>query len=79
MDKDLRSIQQARELIERANKAWKKFKDRDQETVDRIVAAMARAGEEASRDLAVHAHRETRFGRIESKTQKNLFGNENPP
>lgn len=73
MDKDLRSIQQARELIEQAHDAYLKFKEKDQAFVDRVVDAMARAGEKAASPLAHHAHKETGFGRVESKTQKNLF------
>ena len=73
MDKDLRSIQQARELIEQSHEAFLRYKDKDQATVDRIVEAMAKAGEKAASTLAQHAHKETGFGRVDSKTQKNLF------
>ncbi|NND73263.1 MAG: aldehyde dehydrogenase family protein [Rhodothermales bacterium] len=73
MDKDLQSIQQARELVEASNKAFLRFKDADQVLVDKVVAAMAAAGERAAEKLALHAHKETGFGRVESKIQKNLF------
>lgn len=73
MDSDLRSIQEARELVEKAHDAFKVFKHFDQTQVDRIVKAMATAGERAAQKLARHAHEETGFGRTESKKQKNLF------
>lgn len=73
MDSDLQSIQQARELVHRAKKAQKQFAHADQQTVDRIVAAMVQAGEAVAEPLARSAHEESGFGRIESKTTKNLF------
>lgn len=73
MDPDLRSIQQARELVTRARDAQRRYKDFTQDKVDRIVAAMAEAGEAASGDLGREAHEETGFGRPESKKQKNFF------
>ncbi len=73
MDSDLRSIQEARQLIEAARQAFKEYKSFDQAQVDRIVKAMARAGERSSQKLARHAFEETGFGRVESKKQKNLF------
>ena len=73
MDKDLRSVQQARDLIQRAVTAKQTAKTFTQDQVDRIVAAMARAGEQASDRLGRMAHEETGFGRPESKKEKNLF------
>lgn len=73
MDLDLQSVQQARELVLRAKKAQKQFAQADQQTVDRIVAAMAKAGEAAAEPLARSANEETGFGRVDSKTTKNLF------
>jgi acetaldehyde dehydrogenase (acetylating) len=73
MDKDLQSIQEARELVRRAREAQHAFKMASQETVDRIVEAMAEAGAAEAEPLARLAHEETGFGRVESKIQKNLF------
>ncbi len=73
MDKDLRSIQQARELVHQARMAQEEFKDFSQEAVDRICAAMAEAGAREAERLAHMAHEETGFGRPDSKTLKNLF------
>jgi len=43
VDADLRSIQEARDLVARAATASGAFATADQETVDRIVSAVARA------------------------------------
>ena len=73
MDKDLRSVQQARDLVQRACAAKQTYKTFTQQQVDRIVAAMAQAGEQAADRLGRMAHEETGFGRPESKKMKNLF------
>jgi acetaldehyde dehydrogenase (acetylating) len=73
MDADLRSIQQARDLLTRAHKAQKKFATAGQDEVDRIVAAMCEAGAAEAARLGQDAHDETGFGRPESKREKNLF------
>ncbi|QXD16451.1 aldehyde dehydrogenase family protein [Rhodocaloribacter litoris] len=73
MDQDLRSIQQARDLIRAAREALHRYQTFTQEQVDRIVAAMAAAGEREAQRLGQMAHEETGFGRPESKTLKNLF------
>lgn len=73
MDQDLRSIQEARELIRQARAAQHAYKTASQEQVDRIVAAMVDAGAAQAERLGLYAHEETGFGRPESKTQKNLF------
>ncbi len=73
MDKDLQSVQQARDLVQRACAAKQTYKTFTQEQVDRIVAAMAQAGEQAADRLGRMAHEETGFGRPESKKIKNLF------
>ncbi len=73
MDTDLKSIQQARDLINRARAAKERFLEASQEDVDRIVEAMANAGEAAAERLGRLAHEETGFGRPESKRLKNVF------
>ena len=73
MDADLLSIQEARDALEAASAAQKRFKTADQEAVDRVVAAMVEAGAREARRLGQLAHDETGFGRPESKEQKNLF------
>ena len=73
MDKDLRSVQQARDLVQHACAAKQTYQTFTQEQVDHIVAAMAQAGEQAADRLGRMAHEETGFGRPESKKIKNLF------
>lgn len=73
MDQDLRSIQQARTLLHECAAAQKSFKEFSQETVDDIVESMVAAGSKEAERLGKEAHEETGFGRIDSKTQKNLF------
>lgn len=73
MDADLRSIQQARDLLRRAHAAQKRFASASQEEVDRIVDAMVEAGAAEAERLGRMAHEETGFGRPESKARKNLF------
>ncbi|WP_420456589.1 aldehyde dehydrogenase family protein [Rubrivirga sp.] len=73
MDADLLSIQDARDAVRAAHAAYKRFKTADQETVDRVVAAMVEAGAGEARRLGQLAHDETGFGKPESKEQKNLF------
>jgi acetaldehyde dehydrogenase (acetylating) len=73
MDQDLRSIQQARDLLRQARAAWHQYKTFSQAQVDAVVAAMAGAGAQEAERLGRLAHEETGFGRPESKTLKNLF------
>jgi acetaldehyde dehydrogenase (acetylating) len=73
MDADLRSIQEARELLRTARSAQHLTKKLSQKQVDHIVGAMARAGAAQADRLARMAHEETGFGRVESKKEKNLF------
>ncbi len=72
-DADLRSIQEARDLVRRSRKAWQTFKSFDQARVDRICEAMARAGSQASEKLARLAVEESGFGSVAGKYQKNKF------
>src|SRR5690606_19547040 len=62
-----------REAVERAYEAQQQMKHYTQEQVDKIVAAMARAGEEAAVRLAEMAVRETGMGVVEHKVIKNLL------
>src|SRR5262245_5055219 len=76
MDRDLQSIQQARECVEAAYAAHKQFTTYSQERVDAIVAAMAEAGLRAAEPLARLAVEETGFGKYEDKILKNKFGSQ---
>lgn len=72
-DDDLIAIQQVRDLMQRAVEAQKIFAEFSQEKVDAVVAAMARAAEDACARLAQMAHEETGFGNPADKTVKNQF------
>jgi acetaldehyde dehydrogenase (acetylating) len=73
LDKDLQSIQEMRELVQKAKQAQLEFRAYDQVRVDRIVKAMADAGYEAAERLGKMAHEETGFGKAEDKKKKNEF------
>jgi acetaldehyde dehydrogenase (acetylating) len=73
MDADLRSIQQARDLLRAAAAAQHRYKAFDQGATDRVVEAMCAAGEAEAERLGRLAFEETGFGRPESKARKNRF------
>ena len=67
------SITEAHELAVRGHIAARAFASATQEDVDRITAAMARAGTEAAERLGLLAADETGYGRASHKTFKNVF------
>ncbi len=67
------SITEAHELAVRAHIAARAFASATQEDVDRITAAMARAGTAAAERLGKAAADETGYGRASHKTFKNVF------
>ena len=73
MDKDLQSIQEARDLLGRAKEAQLAFKSFTQDKVDKVVKAMADAGFSAAERLAKMATEETGFGKAADKKLKNEF------
>jgi acetaldehyde dehydrogenase (acetylating) len=75
-DQDLVSIQEAREMVEKAYAASREFLAYTQEQVDSIVAAMAQAAARASKELAEEAVAETGYGVAADKLQKNLLCSE---
>ncbi|MHB8276890.1 MAG: aldehyde dehydrogenase family protein [Candidatus Humimicrobiaceae bacterium] len=77
IDKDLLSIQKARQLAKEAKEASKVFSNFSQEQVDNIVESMSRAGIEASERLAQIAVEETGYGNVKDKIIKNLFSVKN--
>jgi acetaldehyde dehydrogenase (acetylating) len=74
MDKDLLSIQEARNLAEAAYQAQLTWGHASQELVDRVCAAMADAAYQASERLGQFACEETGFGVPAHKKLKNEFG-----
>ncbi len=73
LSKDLQSIQEARDLVEKAKEAQLAFRKATQGQVDKIVKAMADAGYAAAEKLGHMAHEETGFGKPEDKKLKNEF------
>lgn len=73
LDKDLRSLQETRNLIAKAKKAQEIYKTFSREKVDSIVKAITEAVEKEAVKLAKMAHEETGFGKWEDKIIKNTF------
>ncbi|MBZ5496628.1 MAG: aldehyde dehydrogenase family protein [Acidobacteriia bacterium] len=74
LDKDLSSIQEARDLANAAHEAWKAWRQASQAEVDRVCGAMAEAGYQASERLGRLAQEETGYGVAAHKKLKNEFG-----
>src|SRR5687768_3190993 len=72
-DKDLESVQQARDLVEAAHEAQKRLAGFDQTRIDRICEAMAAAGMAEAERLGMLACEETGFGIPADKAVKNRF------
>jgi acetaldehyde dehydrogenase (acetylating) len=70
-DRDLISLQQARDLVARAAVAQRQYATFSQEQVDAVVEACAAAAADAAADLARRAVEETGFGNVADKTTKN--------
>ena len=73
-DKDLLSVQEVRELVDRAKKAQAELLGKSQAEIDAIVKTIADAGVRNSKRLAKLAHEETGFGVEADKVIKNVFG-----
>lgn len=73
MDKDLQSIQEVRDLLQKAKAAQLEFRNYSQEQVDCIAKAMADAGFAEAARLGRMASEETGFGKPEDKQKKNEF------
>ncbi|MFW6198773.1 MAG: aldehyde dehydrogenase family protein, partial [Acidobacteriota bacterium] len=73
LDRDLRSIQEARSLGRAARSAQRAFESAGQDRVDAVVEAMATAGRRESERLARMAHEETGYGSTADKARKNDF------
>jgi acetaldehyde dehydrogenase (acetylating) len=72
-DKDLQSVQAARDLVEAAHQAQSVLFTFDQAKIDAICDAMAKAAQRESMRLATLAHEETGYGNPADKQVKNLF------
>jgi acetaldehyde dehydrogenase (acetylating) len=76
VDKDLVSVQQARDLVEAAHRAQVELARFDQAKIDRICEAMARAALREAARLGALAVEETGFGVPADKETKNRFASE---
>ncbi|TGD24846.1 acetaldehyde dehydrogenase (acetylating) [Companilactobacillus suantsaicola] len=70
-DKDLTSIQEARNLAKKGHQASLELATFSQEKIDAILKAMSVAGEEHAVELAKLAVEDTGFGNVPDKTYKN--------
>jgi len=75
-DKDLYSIQEARQMVERAYEAQKIWAGATQQQVDRVCEAMAQAAFLGAERLGRMAAEETGFGVPEHKKLKNEFASQ---
>src|SRR5215217_2161120 len=76
VDKDLVSVQQARDLVEAAYRAQAQVAEFDQAKIDRICEAMAQSALGEAARLGQMAHEETGFGNADDKREKNRFAAE---
>ncbi|MDY2960284.1 MAG: acetaldehyde dehydrogenase (acetylating) [Hornefia sp.] len=70
-DKDLKSIQEARNLASLGAKAARALEDYTEEQIDKIIRNMVRVGEEHAFELAQMAVEDTGFGIVNDKVYKN--------
>ena len=75
-DKDLLSVQEARDLVDAAHAAFLQVAKFDQNKIDRICEAMAMAGLREAARLGAMAVEETGFGIPDDKREKNRFASE---
>ncbi|HEX7315475.1 MAG TPA: aldehyde dehydrogenase family protein [Pyrinomonadaceae bacterium] len=75
-DKDLVSVQQARDLVEAAHRAQAQLARFDQAKIDRVCEAMARAALRDAARLGAMATEETGYGIPDDKREKNRFASE---
>ncbi|HYE66205.1 MAG TPA: aldehyde dehydrogenase family protein, partial [Pyrinomonadaceae bacterium] len=76
VDKDLVSVQQARDLVEAAHRAQVELARFDQNKIDRICEAMAKAALREAARLGAMAVEETGYGIPADKQEKNRFAAE---
>ena len=76
VDKDLVSVQQARDLVEAAHRAQAQVAEFDQAKIDRICEAMAKAALAEAARLGAMAVEETGYGVPADKQEKNRFAAE---
>ncbi|HEV7643972.1 MAG TPA: aldehyde dehydrogenase family protein [Pyrinomonadaceae bacterium] len=75
-DKDLQSVQEARDKVDAAYAAFLQVSKFDQNKIDRICEAMAQAGLREAARLGAMAVEETGYGIPDDKREKNRFASE---
>lgn len=75
-DKDLISVQEARNLLREAKAAQQELARMNQQQIDKIVEAISRAATANAEALAKAAQEETGFGIWQDKVIKNLFASQ---
>ena len=73
LDKDLRSRQEVRELMEQAQRAFQSLGSMEQKDLDRIVLAIRDCAMAHAQELGAMAASETGFGNPADKREKNRF------
>jgi len=76
LDKDLLSVQEARNLVKKAKSAQEILSSYDHNQIDRIIRSMAETASKNANRLAELAHEETGFGKVEDKRYKNILASE---
>ena len=71
MDKDLKSIQEVRDLLKEAKAAQEIYSTFSQDKIDEIVKEISLEAQKHEVELAKLANEETGFGRWEDKVLKN--------
>ncbi|GAA0179872.1 acetaldehyde dehydrogenase (acetylating) [Clostridium sediminicola] len=77
VDRDLKSIQEVRNLVSKAKEAHEQLSQMSQEEIDKITKNMAEAAEANADKLAKLAADETGFGKWKDKIIKNIFASKN--
>lgn len=75
-DKNLKINMMIDDLVRKASMAMEEMMKLNQENIDKIVQAMAKAGLDKYKDLAKMAVEETKKGVFEDKVTKNIFATE---
>lgn len=73
LDKDLRSRQEVRELVQQAQEAFQTLGSMEQSDLDRIVKALRDCAMDHAQELGAMAASETGFGNPKDKAEKNRF------
>lgn len=75
-DRDLFSVQEARNLVKKSKEAQQIFSSYSPEKIDKIVEAVAKEASKESEYLAKLAHSETKYGNWQDKLKKNKLASD---